>query len=143
MHTLAHAPPLNSHLLFLHRCVDNFFSAAASALEFAACLRLRHAAPAMARPYRIPLGTRALAAFFCAPLAANLVVMCARPSRPPPPRAGAAVQHAPATPFLPGRYVTARETTLSLVICLAAMALGFAGYFACQCGRAPRAATAS
>lgn len=81
-------------------CVDNFFSAAASALEFAAALKLRHSYPAMPRPYRIPMGTVGLAVFFSLPVAANFVVM----------------------------YVTATATTVSLWICLGATVVGFVGY---------------
>jgi len=51
--------------------VDNFFSAAACTLEFAAAVQLRRSHPALARPYRVPLGTRALALLIAPPIAAN------------------------------------------------------------------------
>ena len=39
------------------RCVDNFFSAAAAALEFAAAVQLRATRPDMPRPFKIPVNT--------------------------------------------------------------------------------------
>ena len=58
-------------------CVDNFFSAAAAALEFAAAVQLRAQCPGMPRPFRIPLGTTALALFLLLPFGLSLLVMYA------------------------------------------------------------------
>ena len=65
----------HTHAIPPHRCVDNFFSAAAAALEFAAALKLRHACPQLPRPFRVPLGTGGLAAFLAIPFVASLAVM--------------------------------------------------------------------
>lgn len=56
-------------------CVDNFFSAAAAALEFAAAIRLRFSRPGLPRPYRVPLGTAGFTLFMLIPLTASLLVM--------------------------------------------------------------------
>ena len=55
-------------------CIDNFFSAAAAALEFCACLRLRFAQPDLERPYRIPLGKWMLSAMLLVPICISLFV---------------------------------------------------------------------
>lgn len=55
-------------------CIDNFFSAAAAALEFLAILKLRASQPHLPRPYRIPLGTRGLCAFLTLPILCSLAV---------------------------------------------------------------------
>eukprot|EP00966_Prymnesium_polylepis_P194503 4509097-Prymnesium_polylepis.1 len=80
-------------------CVDNFFSAAAAALEFAAALQLRRSSPWLARPYRVPLGTTGLALFLCVPFGASFVVMA----------------------------VTASESWNSAAVCLGALLLGVVG----------------
>lgn len=55
-------------------CIDNFFSAAAAALEFAACVRLRFTRPDLERPYRIPLGKWALCVMLLVPFTLALFV---------------------------------------------------------------------
>ena len=77
-------------------CVDNFFSAAAAALEFAAAVRLRASHPALARPFRIPFGTFGLAAFLLLPFGISVLVM----------------------------WVTATHSALSLSLCGSATVLG-------------------
>ena len=56
-------------------CVDNAFSAAAMALEFAALVFLRHKKPHLHRPYRIPLSTAALAAACAIPFCYSLFMV--------------------------------------------------------------------
>jgi len=55
-------------------CIDNFFSASAAALEFAAIVRLRISRPQMARPYKIPLGTAGLVVFLLIPTCWSLLI---------------------------------------------------------------------
>ena len=55
-------------------CVDNFFSAAAAALEFCACIKLRYSQPQLERPYRIPLHRAALALALLLPITLSLYV---------------------------------------------------------------------
>ena len=54
--------------------IDNFFSCLQSMLELAACVKLRLTQPAMARPYRIPLGTAALMVMLFFPFAISAYV---------------------------------------------------------------------
>ena len=77
-------------------CVDNFFSAAAAALEFAAAVQLRSSRPDLCRPFRIPLGTTSLALFLLTPFGMSVLVM----------------------------YVTAAHSPLSLALCASATLLG-------------------
>jgi len=77
-------------------CVDNFFSAAAAALEFAAVVQLRVRQPGLARPFRIPLGTIGLAVFVLIPFGISLFVMA----------------------------ITAIQSVLTLTLCLGATVLG-------------------
>ena len=77
-------------------CVDNFFSAAAAALEFAAAVQLRASRPDLCRPFRIPLGTVGLALFLLIPFGMSVLVM----------------------------YVTAAHSPLSLALCASATLLG-------------------
>jgi len=55
-------------------CIDNFFSAAAATLEFAAAVQLRRRRPAMSRPFRIPCGTAGVAALVALPIVIALFV---------------------------------------------------------------------
>ncbi|EOD07584.1 hypothetical protein EMIHUDRAFT_249501 [Emiliania huxleyi CCMP1516] len=56
-------------------CIDNFFSAAAAALEFVALIKLRVSRPELARAYHIPLsGTLPLSLFLSLPIAVSLAV---------------------------------------------------------------------
>jgi len=55
-------------------CIDNFFSASAAALEFAAIVRLRIKSPELRRPYRIPLSTRGLILLLLIPTAWSLLI---------------------------------------------------------------------
>ena len=55
--------------------VDNFFCAVASTLELAAAVELRRSHAALARPYRVPLGTRGLALLVAPPIATNAYMM--------------------------------------------------------------------
>ena len=55
--------------------VDNFFSAVASTLELAAAVELRRSHAALARPYRVPLGTRGLTLLVVPPMATNAYIM--------------------------------------------------------------------
>jgi amino acid transporter len=77
-------------------CVDNFFSAAAASLEFAAAVHLRAQMPELERPFRIPVGTAGLAFFLLIPVGTSVLVM----------------------------VVTAKESRASLIICAAATAVG-------------------
>ena len=77
-------------------CIDNFFSAAAAALEFAAALKLRHSCPRMNRPYRVPLSSTGLSALLVVPFAATLATL----------------------------VITASESWLSFAICVGALLLG-------------------
>ncbi|KAL1528025.1 hypothetical protein AB1Y20_009394 [Prymnesium parvum] len=77
-------------------CVDNFFSAAAAILEFAAIVKLRISRPHMARPYMIPLGTNALSAMVLVPCIASCGIM----------------------------WITMMDSWTSMVICLMALLLG-------------------
>ena len=56
------------------RCIDNFFSATAATLEFAAAVQLRRRRPAMSRPFRIPCGTAGVAALVALPIVIALFV---------------------------------------------------------------------
>ena len=78
------------------RCVDNFFSAAAAALEFAAAVQLRATQPDLPRPFRIPLGTLALSLLLLLPFGISLLIM----------------------------LVTATHSPLSLALCGVAVLLG-------------------
>ena len=80
--------------------VDNFFSAAAAALEFAALVQLRRTQPDLARPFRVPLGTRGLAAFSVLPFCSALWVM----------------------------YVTATDSVASMGVCAGGTAIGLLLY---------------
>ena len=55
--------------------VDNFFSAVASTLQLAAAVELRRSHAALARPYRVPLGTKGLALLITPPIAMNGYIM--------------------------------------------------------------------
>ena len=77
-------------------CVDNFFSAAAAALEFAAAVRLRTSHPELERPFRIPLGTAGLTALLLVPFGIAVAVM----------------------------FVTATHSLLSLALCTGATLVG-------------------
>ena len=77
-------------------CVDNFFSAAAAALEFAAAVQLRASRPSISRPFRIPLGTNGLAAFLLLPFGISILVM----------------------------VVTATHSLVSFILCISALVLG-------------------
>ena len=55
--------------------VDNFFSAVASTLELSAAVELRRSHAALARPYRVPLGTRGLALLVAPAIATNAYIM--------------------------------------------------------------------
>ena len=84
----------------VRRCVDNFFSAAAAALEFCAAVRLRATHPTRVRPFRIPCATVGLATFLLLPFGISVTVM----------------------------WVTVTHSLLSLVLCCAASLLGVALY---------------
>ena len=57
-------------------CIDNFFTAASSALEFASALRLRTSQPDLHRPFRVPLGTILFTLFVVIPpFAISLIVL--------------------------------------------------------------------
>ena len=56
-------------------CIDNFFSAAAAALEFFAAIQLRAQRPDLPRPYRVPVGTAGLALCLLLPFGTSLLVM--------------------------------------------------------------------
>ena len=109
---MPHAPP-PPHASFATRrlavimCVDNFFSAAAAALEFAAAVQLRTLRPELARPFRIPMGTAALALVLLLPFGVSIGVM----------------------------YVTAAHSTLTLALCATASLLGVVAYPIFYCGR--------
>ena len=92
-------------------CVDNFFSAAAAALEFAAAVQLRRRKPYLPRPYRVPLGTAGLTLLLLLPLGISVLVMA----------------------------VTAMHSRLSLVLCGSATVVGVLGYlpYGCNPDRPP------
>jgi len=81
-------------------CVDNFFSAAAAALEFAAAVELRARRPEVDRPFKIGLGTTGLALFLLLPFGICILVM----------------------------FVTASQSLVSFVLCTSATLLGVLVY---------------